>query len=186
LRGKSAPVGLSRHFLCAKNEPQREMKNTSRRIKTMHTHSSSNPVDSMPPKSTQGEKAPVGLRKRALPEPFEMEEENDEFEESPRKKVQVSSELLTLCLEGVKTELRDIQEKYENACREHQASIDEKNKELAEKDYQIATLEHRLMCAELSNRDQLSYFYHQQPIAVSYSEDSPKHRTPRLCSRRGR
>lgn len=162
------------------------MKNTSRRIKTMHTHSSSNPVDSMPPKSKQGEKAPVGLRKRALPEPLEKEEEHDEFEASPRKKVQVSSELLTLCLEGVKTELRDTQEKYEIACREHRAIIDEKNKELAEKDYQIATLEHRLMCAELSNRDQLSYFYHQQPIAVSYSEDSPKHRTPRLCSRRGR
>lgn len=150
------------------------------------THS----FDSMPPKKKQGEKAAAGLRKRALPESLlEEEEEHDEFEASPRKKVQISSELLTLCLEGVKTELRDAEEKYENLCREHRAIVDEKNKELAEKDYQIATLEHRLiMCAELSNRDQLPYFYHQQPpIAVSYSEESPEaRRAPRLCSRRGR
>lgn len=135
----------------------------------------------MPTKRKAEEEPASGLkplRKRALPDGEPSVKDEEQQGELPRKKVQVSSELLTLCLEGVKTELRDMQEKYETTCREHQAIV-------AEKDLQIATLEHRLLLAELSNRD--AFYGHPAP-AFTYSDEiePPEYQAPRLCSRRGR
>lgn len=127
------------------------------------------------------------LRKRAHPETLAA---NNNEEETPRKKAHhMSSELLTLRLEGVKTELRDTQGKYEAACREHEAVVEEKDRQIAERDKKIADFEQRLYYAELSSRDQ---FYGYRAPEFYYSEEKvhrdelPQYEVPRLCSRRGR
>lgn len=109
----------------------------------------------------------------------------DEREESPRKK-QGANDLLAL--EGVKTEVKDTQDKYEAACREHEAIVEEKDKVIAEKDAKIAELEQRLYYAELASRDH--QFYGYPPPHFYYADEKfgrqGSYDVPRLFSRRGR
>jgi len=151
---------------------------------SLHTISTA----SMPPSTNQGaEELPVvgrkPPRKRAHPELVGNQEDG-----APRKKArEVSNEaLLTLCLEGVRAELKESQDKYEAACREHEAIVEEKNQAIAERDYKIAELEQRLYYAEQDS------FYACPAPHFYYSEEkfgreeTPEYQIPRLCSRRGR
>lgn len=128
------------------------------------------------------------LRKRPLPDSMAN---NDSTSEAPRKKApQVSTELLQLCLEGVRTELKDVQEKYDMALHEHQSVVEEKDRAILERDQRIAELEQRLYYAEMTKMDQ--FYGHQAPY-FHYADENfgkpelPKQQeVPRLFSRRGR